>query len=405
MTQLGWIHFSPAFKSKVDSILDRLDEEGVVDELGVGVFRDAIADYFFPGTSTIQTRARYFFIIPYLIKDFLQQKGRRQDELDRYLYDQEHELMWRLAAKYGFNRTAGFGVIGITKKPKQRIARRPSSIYWNGLRTFHFIQTDLSLAGYSQWLSRSMEHRSERLVRETAADDADVEQVDWHGIKVSTYRHDWLLDLDLPLLYEEADFFLQRIKDLFPQTLLGQLAMGKNLWENMRNADGFETFARTAQDSALPDQLKQQLRFAHDLSIVVEGLHWVYCHLIHVKHYSDHQFAGQFEIWLDELYDRLLDVEQLHLDTFFDSLPRARPDTLQFIVQVLNLVRTRQLSMDAFAVLVQKQEIRIKGQKSRLRDAALRDFQQSEQKSLFALNYRFGNVRTLLNDIFQGLSQ
>ncbi|MEX2417466.1 MAG: DUF6361 family protein [Actinomycetota bacterium] len=32
-------------------------EEGSVDEIGVGVIRDAFADMFFPGTSTIQTRA------------------------------------------------------------------------------------------------------------------------------------------------------------------------------------------------------------------------------------------------------------------------------------------------------------------------------------------------------------
>lgn len=405
MTQLGWIHFSPAFKSKVDSILDRLDEEGVVDELGVGVFRDAIADHFFPGTSTIQTRAKYFFIISYQIKDFLNQKGRRQDNLDRYLDDQEHALMWQLAAKYGFNRNAGSGVIGITKKPKQRIARRPSSIYWNGLRTFQFIQTDLSLAGYSQWLSTSIEHRAERLIKETIADDVDTEYVDWHRIKVSTYQHDWKDDPDLPLSYEEADFFNQRIRDLFPHKLLGHLASDKNVLKSLFAANGFETFSRTAQDTALPPQLKQQLRFAHDLSIVVEGLHWAYCHLIHVKFYSDTQFSVQFETWLNELYDRLLDVDHLQLESFFESLPRARPDTLNFMLHVLDLVRSRKVSLEAFSLLVQKQEIRIKGSKSRLRENALRDFQQGDQKSLFGLNYRFNNVRTLLTDIFSGLKK
>ena len=29
----------------------------------------AFADYFFPGTSTIQTRAKYFLIVPYALKD------------------------------------------------------------------------------------------------------------------------------------------------------------------------------------------------------------------------------------------------------------------------------------------------------------------------------------------------
>ena len=36
------------------------------DELGIGTIRDAFADLFFPGTGTVQTRARYFFFIPWM---------------------------------------------------------------------------------------------------------------------------------------------------------------------------------------------------------------------------------------------------------------------------------------------------------------------------------------------------
>jgi hypothetical protein len=248
-----------------------------------------------------------------------------------------------------------------------------------------------------------MEHRAERVVSETISDDIDIEYVDWHRIKVSTYQRDWRENLDLTLSYEEADFFKQRIQDLFADTLLGQLASDKSLQKSFFAANGFETFARTAQDTSLPSHLKQQLRFAHDLSIIVKGLHWAYCHLTHVKFYSDPQFSFQFEDWLDQLYDRLLDVEHLQLDFFFKSMPRARPDTLLFMVRVLELVRSRQVNLEAFSSLVQKQEIRIKGSKSRLRENALRDFQPGDQKSLFGLNYRFNNVRTLLTDILNGL--
>ena len=46
--------------------MNLLSEQGAVDELGTGIVRDAFANYFFPGTSTIQTRAKYFLIVPYL---------------------------------------------------------------------------------------------------------------------------------------------------------------------------------------------------------------------------------------------------------------------------------------------------------------------------------------------------
>lgn len=57
--QLGWIDFSKEDRQKAFDVINLLSEQGAVDELGIGVIRDAFANYFFPGTSTIQTRAKY----------------------------------------------------------------------------------------------------------------------------------------------------------------------------------------------------------------------------------------------------------------------------------------------------------------------------------------------------------
>ena len=69
--QLGWIDFSKSERSKVLSVLELISERGTLDELGIASIRDGFADLFFPGTSTIQTRAKYFFIVriksPYII--------------------------------------------------------------------------------------------------------------------------------------------------------------------------------------------------------------------------------------------------------------------------------------------------------------------------------------------------
>lgn len=66
---LGWIDFSKSERNKVLSVLDLLSEPGTLDELGIAPIRDGFANLFFPGTSTIQTRAKYFFIVPYALKD------------------------------------------------------------------------------------------------------------------------------------------------------------------------------------------------------------------------------------------------------------------------------------------------------------------------------------------------
>ena len=66
---LGWIDFSKDERNKVLNVIHLLDEPGAVDELGIGAVRDAFADYFFPGTSTVQTRAKYFLIVPYVLME------------------------------------------------------------------------------------------------------------------------------------------------------------------------------------------------------------------------------------------------------------------------------------------------------------------------------------------------
>lgn len=66
---LGWIDFSKNERNKVLTVLDLLSEQGTLDELGIAPIRDGFANLFFPGTSTIQTRAKYFFLVPYAMKD------------------------------------------------------------------------------------------------------------------------------------------------------------------------------------------------------------------------------------------------------------------------------------------------------------------------------------------------
>ena len=63
--QLGWIDFSKEDRNKVFNVLNLLSEEGVLDELGIAPIRDAFSNIFFPGITTIQTRAKYFLIVPY----------------------------------------------------------------------------------------------------------------------------------------------------------------------------------------------------------------------------------------------------------------------------------------------------------------------------------------------------
>jgi len=69
---LSWIDFSDEDHKRAQDYLRSLSE-GTLDELGFGIIRDAFADLFFPATSTIMTRARYFILVPSIYLAVLEQ--------------------------------------------------------------------------------------------------------------------------------------------------------------------------------------------------------------------------------------------------------------------------------------------------------------------------------------------
>ena len=65
---ISWLDSSEHERRSVMELVSALNEPGTLDELGIGTIRDTIADTLFPSTSTIQTRARYFLFIPWILK-------------------------------------------------------------------------------------------------------------------------------------------------------------------------------------------------------------------------------------------------------------------------------------------------------------------------------------------------
>src|SRR5438309_2401719 len=63
MSAFVWLDYSERERRKMLEVVDLFKEHDTRDELGIGAVRDAFADQFFPGTTTIMTRARYFLLV------------------------------------------------------------------------------------------------------------------------------------------------------------------------------------------------------------------------------------------------------------------------------------------------------------------------------------------------------
>jgi len=133
---LSWIDFSDEDHKRAQDYLRSLSE-GTLDELGFGIIRDAFADIFFPATSTIMTRARYFILVPSIYLAVLEQgdygaKGKRKCEA------MELVLRKRLIANKS-----------IENFRKEEVKRYPASIYWAGLRRLGVVNREIgSQASY-----------------------------------------------------------------------------------------------------------------------------------------------------------------------------------------------------------------------------------------------------------------
>src|SRR4051812_33199863 len=128
VSSFTWLDYSEHERRLAMEVIDLFGEDETRDELGLGTIRDAFADLLFPGTSTIQTRARYFLFVPWVYKEL-----ERKRTAGRMLTERTRQLQGRLrdALIAGGEEN---GVIGF--RAGLNVQRLPSSVYWFGLRTW-----------------------------------------------------------------------------------------------------------------------------------------------------------------------------------------------------------------------------------------------------------------------------
>ncbi|GAA0607702.1 DUF6361 family protein [Virgibacillus siamensis] len=264
--KLGWIDYSSEHRDKVMAVLDALTAPGAVDELGIGRIRDGFADILFPGTSTIQTRAKYFLIVPYLLMELEKERYAKPEELLEKLGDEEVSLIETL------NQEGEDGVIG--GRAGTRLKRKPSEIYWNGLRTYEiFRYPSLSLMNYAKALFRMK--RNKELVNTYGNEELD-DLGDNDGAYFGTFwqcilpESDWKNNLTMDLRYDEAQFLKTRITsaDKSKDSLLSYLLqMDHREWKDI---ESFE-----ALDSIIPEsgKLRDDYDQANKFSKFLHGAH------------------------------------------------------------------------------------------------------------------------------------
>jgi hypothetical protein len=214
MSSLSWLDYSEHDRRQVLDVIRLFSERDTRDELGIGTIRDAFADILFPGTSTIQTRARYFLLVPWVYRE-LEGRRIRSAEIEAHARRAELALIGPLTQSADPAGTIG-GQAG------QTLQRLPSSVYWLGLRRWGIRTYDGSQSQYHRSLDAYYRH-SGRGRRNDDGEPVDGRSVgNWHQ-RLPEPPSGFPTSASFSLSVREAEYLRDRIMLSEPGTLLAFL--------------------------------------------------------------------------------------------------------------------------------------------------------------------------------------
>lgn len=394
---LTWLDFTGSDRDRMRRVLDLFNEQGTVDEMGLGNIRDALSDSLFPGTSSIQTRMRYMLFVPWIYRR-LESSGISVDNVARRARDAEIALIGRLLDGDDTD-----GVIGA--RSGASLQRLPSTVYWSGLVRWGIFARPNSQASYHANFTKWA--RKDDIGR---ADDPGVvfsRDRNWHAHLPNTPRG-FPRGTTFELERDEADFLQGRILEKCPGSLLAWLAVegsnapAQDLWND-------PDALRAPEPASLP------LELARRFSLHVEGMPLLYNLLLAERWEERRKDRGEL---IDDYRSRIAEWARQEAE----ERPYRAETLWQFIVgQPTNVrphqrrfvegwgERIREIGARAVADdgilrrLVADRERTLKGPRARLiNDSRLLDWNGSV--GVGRMDFRWARVRGLLRDLHRGLA-
>jgi len=416
MSKLGWIDFSPDDRNKVRNVLAMLAEPGTLDELGIGQIRDAYSDLLFPGISTIQTRAKYFITVPRILRDFQLLKPaqkRRYKSVQKYLLDRENEVARILATIHDEDEK---GIIGRTRIDSGGVDRRPSVIYWNGLRTFGLINTRLSLNDFCRHLDGHDMGPGIGLTSAELTEGSDDDDMnDRNVVMLPDKQSDWMADdkLSLNLTLKEAEFLKEamlsspEIVVSVPAQLFSHNLIDEILAENANSrVEAFDVLANTLIGDDNVDPLcKNHIRLAKDFSLAMEGPHLRYNIELAKRNEFDEsleQYTEDYKEWKEKVSSQKLFTENSANEWLWatSNTNRTIKAASQKFVRDCCDVFINRKSTNVLDDIVLKQAEQNKGPRSLLN----RKLSDDHWMGIRRLDYRWSTARNIIGDIQVGLN-
>ncbi len=425
-SKIGWIDFSPLHRERVKRFIELMEEDGVQDELGVGTIRDAMSNKLFPGFSTLHTRAKYFFITPYILLD-KERKQRKSESGKDYFNRVEIKTNNTIIKFYeSYKERKEESYFGKFKKDGV-LKRQPSEIYWNGITTLRLVNYD----GTLDQLLRDKHSTIEELLSCNQGDDTVKEQGENNKPRVvdAGSADGWIENITekgLTLTSVEAQILRDRLVKHTPNSLPTELLTNDEVWEvykaaaykdkgNEQITNALINFVEKAYKLVENEELRTNLITAHDLSLFLYGPHIAYnlrlAEQVKAAESVIQELRDMGIVWLETLEQRMIDYKRFDISNCMQDV-NVKPTTRLFLKEVQQLVTQQEKWQDIepeLCDLVEKQEERNKKTKSRFfklkNNRVVDENEKGTWVGLGLINYRYTAALAVMKDVQEVLGK
>lgn len=399
---LTWLDYSERDRRRALDVVDLFRERGTVDELGIGAVRDSFAELLFPGTSTIQTRACYFLLLPWM---FLRLEERRVSSAaapDRAEWE-ERRLNERLLD--GEDTEGVFG-----SSAGAALKRLPSAVYWGGLGAWGIRVFPGSLDAYHRSLDAFYRRVDGHRATEVDPEGRRGAPGNWHP-HVPEPPDVFPDEVSVALRRKDAEYLRDRVQSLHAGTLLAEL---------VGRAEPTDLTARAPWDLAgalpLPPRVREQLHHGRLFAIVLHGAALLYnLMLAQALGHEEwiERYEGKLAAWSGEVAALERELSAWDLALLWRTLaPAGRTisfRTKTFVERWVGIVRSEgpagALREGSGArPLIRERELRLKRGRARLHHRRHLEL-WGGASGAERLDYRWRTARRILGDVVDGLAR
>lgn len=400
-SSLTWLDYSERDRRRAVDVIDLFRETGTVDELGVASVRNSFSDLFFPGTSTVQTRACYLLLVPWTFLRLERLKissGRAAGRARRAELNLNRRMLRGDDSRGVFGARAG-----------EALKRLPSEVYWGGLRSWGVCMFPGHKWAYFRSLDGFYRRRARFLSTSPDPEGRSAPPTNWHPHLPAPPSGFPYENVSATLRRQDAAYLRDRIQARHDESLLAVLA-GRADPEDLQVDRPWQL----SNLSRITPALQSHLHDAELFAVCMQGAALLYNLMLSELQQHERQietYRSELANWAADADELAAAIEDWQLDGVWrvvQAQGRVPAFPMRSFVErwVRNLrqggpeamVRNDSTARD----LVRERETQLKRGRARLSSSRHLEL-WGGRSGTGRMAYRWGVTRELLQDIFDGL--